>query len=122
MGEHAEDDVKICIADVEPEAGQEEENEALADLKAGLSIQPTRRFGGDALVQSLADWVCAILASDGVVGGGRWRLHSRVPPLQIVVCADGEAATSSDAASLAQTCASAGLVPSAALHVSSDGA
>lgn len=101
----------------EPEAGGANVQVRLPD-----GSRAARRFGADALVQSLADWVCAILASGGVVGGGRWRLHSRFPPLQVVVCADGEAATSSDAASLAQTFASAGLVPSAALHVSSDGA
>jgi len=28
VGEHAKDDVKICIADVEPEVAPEEENEA----------------------------------------------------------------------------------------------
>ena len=73
-----------------------------------------RRFPNDAPITALIDYVCVELCDAGSVGN-KWQLASQYPPMKLQFNADG---TSDDRELRQQTFTSAGLAPSAQLHVS----
>ena len=75
----------------------------------------SRRFAAAASISSLLDYVCVQLAGSGATSPtNNWQLVSQHPPLKIAFAPD---ATAADASALSQTFTSAGLAPSAQLHV-----
>jgi len=74
----------------------------------------TRRFAPDTSLSALVDYVCIQLASsDSASPTNRWQLVSQHPPLKLGFAPDASAGP--EVAS--QTFTSAGLAPSAQLHV-----
>lgn len=72
-----------------------------------------RRFPADSPLQSLVDFVCIELAQQAV-GSGGYQIRSQYPPLKLTFTSDA----AGDAQCQSLTMESAGLCPSAQLHVS----
>ena len=77
----------------------------------------SRKFPAESLLQSLVDFAVMQLADSGTAarGSGRWQLSSQYPPLKLAFSA--RTAEIEDAANEGLTFTSAGLAPSAQLHL-----
>ena len=94
----------------EPDAGGAR---VLVRLPSGT--RATRRFPLDAPLSALVDFVCVQLAQSGAsTPTNRWQLVSQHPPLKLAFSPDA----TGEADALSPTIESAGLAPSAQVHVS----